>query len=152
MADTANLATCYAGDQLFGIEVAQVQEVTRGGSLTRMPLASPAVCGLLNLRGQVLVAIDLRICLGLIERPAADVPVHVVLKTEAGSVSLLVDRVGDVLALDENAFERPPDTMRGRIRELIRGVYQLETGLLLALDTDKVLNEMKWTSDMGERA
>ena len=79
-------------------------------------------------------------------------PVHVVLKTEAGSVSLLVDRVGDVLALDENAFEQPPDTMRGRIRELIRGVYQLETGLLLALDTDKVLNEMKWTSDMGERA
>ena len=152
MTDTVTLTTCYAGDHLFGIDVAQVQEVTRGGPLTRMPLASPAVCGLLNLRGQVLVVIDLRICLGLMARTKADVPVHVVLKTEAGTVSLLVDRVGDVLTVDEGALERPPGTMRGRIRELIRGVYPMETGVLLALDTDKVLNEMKWTFDMGELA
>ena len=143
MAGTLEFATCYVADQLFGIEVAQVQEVTRGGHLTRLPLAPPPVCGLLNLRGQIVAAIDLRTCLHLGQRADGEPPVHVILKTAAGSVSVLVDRVGDVLAVDESAFEEPPETMSGRIAELVRGAYKLETALLLALDTERLLDQME---------
>ena len=127
----------------------QVQEVTHGGNITRLPLAPSRVCGLLNLRGLIVAVIDLRQCLGLSERPAGDVPVHVILQTDDGCVSLLVDRVGDVLEVDERDFEWPPNTMRGRTRELIRGAYKVNRGLLLALDTAKIVNEMGQTLDMG---
>ena len=150
MAEKLGFASCIVGDLFFGIEVAQVQEVTRGGRLTRMPLAASRVCGLLNLRGQIVAVIDLRQWLHLSERPAGEVPVHVILQTDDGCVSLLVDRVGDVLEVDERDFEWPPDTMRGRTRELIRGEYKLDGGLLLALDTEKILNEMEQTLDRGE--
>ena len=149
MAEKLGFSSCFVGDLCFGIEVEQVQEVTYGGTLTRMPLASSRVCGLLNLRGQIVAVIDLRQCLRLSERPAGDVPVHVILQTDDGCVSLLVDRVGDVLEVDERNFEWPPDTMRDRTRELIRGAYKLDGGLLLALDREKLLTEMEQTLDMG---
>jgi purine-binding chemotaxis protein CheW len=150
MAEKLGFVSCFVGHHSFGIEVAQVQEVTHGGRLTRVPLASSRVCGLLNLRGQIVAVIDLRQWLHLGERPEGDVPVHVILQTDEGCVSLLVDRVGDVLEVDERDFEWPPDTMRGRTRELIRGVYKLDGGLLLALDTEKILSEMEQTLDMGD--
>jgi purine-binding chemotaxis protein CheW len=150
VADVLTLATCYVDDHLFGIEIAEVQEVTRGGHLTRLPLAARPVCGLLNLRGQIVAAIDLRICLHLGERPAGDPPVHVILKSEASCVSVLVDRIGDVLVVDEEDFEPPPDTMRGPIRGFIRGAYKLETALLLALDTERLFNQMERTDETGE--
>ncbi len=150
MAGTVEFATCYVADQLFGIEVAQVQEVTGGGHLTRLPLAPRPVCGLLNLRGQIVAAIDLRACLHLGQRAPGQLPVHVILKTGAGSVSVVVDRVGDVLAVDESAFEQPPETMSGRIGESVRGAYKLDTALLLALDIESLLNQMERTSEMGD--
>ena len=143
-------ATCYVADQLFGIEVSEVQEVTRGGHLTRLPLASRPVCGLLNLRGQIVAAVDLRTCLHLEQRADGQMPVHVILKTGAGSVSIVVDRVGDVLSVDGSAFELPPETVSGPIGELVRGAYKLDTALLMALDTERLLNQMERTSEMGE--
>jgi purine-binding chemotaxis protein CheW len=141
--------SCFVGDLCFGIEVAQVQEVTYGGTLTRLPLASSRVSGLLNLRGQIVAVTDLRRCLGLGERQAGDVPVHMILQTDEGCVSLLVDRVGDVVDVDARDFEMPPATMRGHARELIRGAYKLNDGLLLALDTTRILHDMEQTPDMG---
>jgi purine-binding chemotaxis protein CheW len=150
MDEKLGFASCFVGHLFLGIDVAQVQEVTHGGRLTRMPLASSRVCGLLNLRGQIVAVIDLRQRLHLGERPAGDVPVHVILQTDDGCVSLLVDRVGDMVEVDERDFEWPPHTMRGRVRELIRGAYKLDGGLLLALDTERILNEMEQTPDRGD--
>jgi purine-binding chemotaxis protein CheW len=147
---TVELVSCSVGGHRFGLEVAQVQEVTRGGQLTRLPLAPPAVCGLLNLRGHVVAVIDLRICLGLGERSAGDAAVHMILKTEGAPVSLLVDQVGEVLVVDEDAFLPPSGTMRGRARDLIRCVYNLHDGLVLALDTARILSEMQRTPRLGE--
>jgi purine-binding chemotaxis protein CheW len=147
---TGELASCSVGGHRFGLEVAQVQEVTRGGNLTRLPLGPTAVCGLLNLRGHVVAVIDLRICLELGERPAGATPVHVILKTDGAAVSLLVDEVGEVLVVDEDNFVLPAGTMRGRARDLIRCVYKLDDGLLLALDTAKILGEMERTPQLGE--
>jgi purine-binding chemotaxis protein CheW len=123
----------------FGVAVRQVQEVIRYLEMTRVPLASPVVRGLINLRGQIVTAIDLRRRLALRERPADRLPMNVVIRTEEGPISLLVDEIGDVLEVDQDAFERPPETLSGMSRELIRGAYKLKDRLLLILDTDKTI-------------
>jgi purine-binding chemotaxis protein CheW len=123
----------------FGVAVRQVQEVIRYLEMTRVPLASPVVRGLINLRGQIVTAIDLRRRLALHERPADRLPMNVVIRTEEGPISLLVDEIGDVLEVDQDAFERPPETLTGLSRELIRGAYKLKDRLLLILDTEKAI-------------
>lgn len=132
--------TFFMNGQCYGLDVLQVQEIIRRQEMTRIPLAPPAVVGLINLRGQIVTAIDLRRRLGLPDRPAELEPVNVVVQTEDGAVSLLVDDVGDVLAVSEQTFEPPPDTLQGTARRLIRGAYKLETQLLLILDKDQAVN------------
>ena len=139
MAHKEQLSTCFVDDRLFGIDVATVQEVMSGAELTPVPLAPPIVGGLLNLRGQIVTAIDLRRCLQLPDRPADQLPVNLILRTDEGCTSVLVDAVGDVLEVDDDDFECPPETLRGRSRELIRGAYKLDGRLLLVLDTDEML-------------
>ena len=149
MNEAPGFTSCFVGDLCFGVAVAQIQEVTYGGALTRLPLASRLISGLLNLRGQIIAVTDLRRCLDLEERSERDVPVHLILQTDDGCISLLVDRVGDVINVDERDFELPPETMRGRARELIRGAYKLDGGLLLALNTTQILHDMEQTPDSG---
>lgn len=124
----------------FGIDILQVQEIIRRLEFTRIPLAPPVIEGLVNLRGQIVTAIDMRQRLGLTERPAGRQPTHVVVRTDDGAASLMVDEIGDMMELTEDTFEPPPDTVQGRARELISGVYKLEKDLLLVLDTIKTVN------------
>lgn len=132
-------ATFYAGDRYLGIDVTRVQEVIRSQSITRTPLAADEIRGLINLRGQIVLAFDLRRRLGLPAREDGVPPMNVVVRTHEGLVSLLVDRIGDVLDVDEDLFEEPPETLQGDARELIRGAYKLDDALLLELDTDRAL-------------
>jgi purine-binding chemotaxis protein CheW len=125
--------------QHYGIDVREVQEVVRYQEMTRVPLAPAVVRGLINLRGQIVTAIDLRRRLDLPDRPADRPPVNVVVATDDGAVSLLVDEIGDVLPVSEQAFERPPETLRGAARDLIRGAYKLDDRLLLVLDTERAV-------------
>ncbi len=131
--------TFRVGDLFLGIEVSQVQEVLRFQPMTRVPLAPPAIRGLVNLRGQIIVALDLRRRLSLPDAPPDVQPVNVIVRTVDGAVSLLVDEVEDVISLGDDAFERPPETLQGPIRELIRGVYKLERRLMVALDAEKTI-------------
>ena len=134
-------------DLLFGIEIEDVQEVIRLQELTRVPLAPPVVEGLINLRGQIVTAVDLRRRLELPERPPDLEPMNVVLPAPGGAVSLLVDRVGEVVEVDDDAFEPPPETLRGVARSMIRGTYKLPDALLLVLNVDRVLDvteELGW--------
>src|SRR5262245_42614993 len=105
--------------------------------MTRVPLAPPVVRGLINLRGQIVTAIDLRRRLELPERPADQLPLNVVVQTDDGAVSLLVDEIGDVLEVPASLFESPPETVRGTARELIRGVYKVKDRLLMILDPER---------------
>jgi purine-binding chemotaxis protein CheW len=130
----AQLSTFLVNGYLFGVEVATVQEVIRYQPMTRVPLAPPALSGLINLRGQVIAAVDLRRRLGFPDRTAGELPMDVIVRTQDGMVSLLVDRIGDVVEVSEEAFEEPPDTLVGISRELIRGAYKLDGALLLSLD------------------
>jgi purine-binding chemotaxis protein CheW len=131
--------TFYLDGLVFGVEVEKVQEVIRHQSTTRVPLAPPVLGGLINLRGQIVTAVDLRRRLEMPERPAEMAPMNVVVCTDDGAVSLLVDDIGDVVDVTESAFEPPPDTLQGVSRELIRGAYKLKGALLLLLDTERSL-------------
>jgi purine-binding chemotaxis protein CheW len=134
-------ASCRVGHLLVGVEVDAVQEVTSTAELTTVPLAPPMVSGLLNLRGQIVTAIDLRRSLQLEERPAGERPISLILRAEGGSIGLLVDAVGDVLNVGEDDFEMPPATLRGHLRELITGAYKLDHGLLLVLNTRRIVED-----------
>lgn len=136
------LCTFYLGDLYFGIDVRGVQEVMSHHELTPVPLAPEVITGLMNVRGQIIPALDLRCRLELASRDADEpAPMNVVLQTDDGPVSLLVDRIGDVMEVDEQQFETPPETVTGVARDLIVGTYKLEGQLLLELDTDRLLDE-----------
>lgn len=131
--------TFYLGDQYFGLDVLKVQEIVRHQPLTRVPLAHPMIQGLINLRGQIVTAIDLRKRLDLPEAAADQEPVNVVVQTDDGAVSLLVDEIGDVLEVSEQQFERPPETLQGSARDLIQGAYKLADQLLVILDPELIV-------------
>lgn len=137
MADGRQYCTFCVDGHLFGIDVLQVQEIIRHQPMTRVPLAPAVVRGLINLRGQIVTAIDLRRRMGMSERAADALPVNVVLQTDDGAVSLLVDEIGDVLDVAEGTFERPPATLQGAARDLIAGVFKLDGRLLMILDAER---------------
>ena len=137
MPQATQLCTFYADGLYFGIDVREVQEVLQYQDMVRVPLAADVVEGLINLRGQIVTAIDLRRRLGLPERTSGEDPMNVVVRSDDGAVSLLVDEIGDVVEVDVDQFERPPETLVGPMRDLIVGAYKLESGLLLALDVER---------------
>lgn len=124
---------------LVGIEVHWVAEVIRPQPMTPVPQAGAGVRGLINLRGQIVTAVDLRHRLGL-PAAAADVPQrHVVVRVGDEAVSLLVDEARDVVAVDEASFELVPATVCPATRRYLVGAHQLSDGLLLVLDTEAVV-------------
>jgi purine-binding chemotaxis protein CheW len=133
--------TFYVDGLFLGIDVQQIQEVIRYQAMTRVPLAAAAISGLINLRGQIVTAIDLRCRLGLALRKPGESPMNVVVRDGDNAVSLLVDRIGDVLEVEEDLFEPPPSTVRASVRGLIVGAYKLPDRLLLVLDTEQALSE-----------
>ncbi len=139
MAARRRFCTFWLGDLYYGVDVLRVQEIIGHQAPTRVPLAPPEVRGLINLRGRIVTALDLRRRLGLGEAPDGLRPKGVVVRTEDGVVSLLVDEIGDVLEVEEAAFERPPETLEGEARELIRGACKLPDRLLLILEVDRAL-------------
>ena len=139
MADTHQYSTFFLDGLYFGVAVLKVQELIRHQEMTRVPLAPSMVRGLINLRGQIVTAIDLRCRFDMPERQAGDVPMNVVVRTDDGAVSLLVDEIGDVVEVQEEQFERAPETLRGRANDLVTGVYKMQERLLLVLDVDKTI-------------
>jgi len=140
MTRSEQLCTFFLDGNLFGVPVQQIQEVIRYQEMTRVPLVPQAIRGLINLRGQIVTAIDLRRRLGMSERPAAQLPLNVVVRTGDGVLSLLVDEIGDVIEVDERTFEEVPETLKGIVREMIHGVHRLPERLLLILDTERAVN------------
>lgn len=135
----AQYCTFRLDGHLFCVPVETVQEVLRHQSMTVVPLAPAEVSGLLNLRGQIVVTVDLRVRLGLARRPADAPSVNVVVRTHEGTVSLLVDQIGDVLEPAESAFEVVPDTVPATLRDVVDRVGKLEGELMLVLDTERAV-------------
>lgn len=137
MAKTQQFCTFFLKDQFFGVNVEEVQEVIRYQEMTRVPLVAPVIRGLINLRGQIVMAIDLRRRMGMDDRQDTELPMNVVVRTQEGPVSLLADRVGDVVEVEEETFERPPSTLAENLRPLIKGVHKLDSGLMHVLNTEE---------------
>jgi purine-binding chemotaxis protein CheW len=135
----SQLSTFHVGKYLFGVDVALVQEVVRLQAITPIPLAQPEIAGLINLRGEVLTAIDLRTRLGMSPLESDRDPVNVVIRVDEEPVSLLVDEIGGVLEVSQVPFENTPSTVSERLRGLLLGAYTLPEKLLLALNARKVL-------------
>ncbi len=138
--DRTQYCTFQLGDLFLGVEVTRVQEVIRHQVTTPVPLASPVIGGLMNLRGEIVTTIDLRKRLGLVERADGEDPMNVVIRTDDGVVSLLVDAIGDVIEVVDEDFEPSPSTLPATTRDVIVGVYKLEGRLLLILDCDRILD------------
>jgi purine-binding chemotaxis protein CheW len=137
MSHTSQFCTFYLDKLLFGVELKTVQEVIRSLQVTQVPLAPQVVSGLINLRGQIVTAVDLRRRLELEPRAAGVQAMNVVVRSDDGAVSLLVDEIGDVVEVDDSTFERPPETLRGAVRTIITGVHKLNGRLMMVLDTQK---------------
>lgn len=131
------LATFVLGGAHYGVDVVLVQEALRYQERTPVPLAPAGVAGLVNLRGEVVLSVDLRHRLGMAPLADDDEPMMVVVQVDGEPISLLVDEVGDVVDVEESQFETPPDTLDPVLRELIVGAYKLPEGLLLALDVER---------------
>ncbi|QOY87047.1 chemotaxis protein CheW [Paludibaculum fermentans] len=133
-------ATFVVAGHYFGTDVTQVQEVLRHQAMTPVPLAPPVIRGLINLRGQIVTAIEMRQRLGLPSRGDGEESMNVVVRTEDGVVSLLVDEIGDVVEGEQQAFEAPPESLDPVLRSLVSGIYKLKGRLLLVLDIRQTLN------------
>jgi purine-binding chemotaxis protein CheW len=139
MTATQQFVTFKLDGLLFGIEVGRIQEVLSYQEMTPVPLAPPDVLGLINLRGQIVAAVDLRRRLGLSARAPGQRPVNVVVRDDNDVISLLVDEMGEVVEVVEESFELPPETMDRDSRVLIRGVHKLGRRLMHVLDAEQVI-------------
>lgn len=135
--------TVMLGEQLFGLPISRVQDVFMLERLTRVPLSQPEIAGVLNLRGRIVTAIDMRRRLGLPKREDGKKPMAIGIESKGESYGLLIDSVGEVLKLDETAREPNPVNLDARLARVSAGVHRLEGQLLVVLDVDRVL-------DMGE--
>ncbi|MCU0985869.1 MAG: chemotaxis protein CheW [Acetobacteraceae bacterium] len=141
---TANASQEYVtltvANQLCGIPVLTVRDILGPQQVTRVPLAPPEVAGSLNLRGRIVTAIDLRRRLGLPPAEEGARPMSVVVDTMGEFYSLLVDQVGEVLALEDDAREANPPTLDPRWRGVSLGVHRLQGQLMVVLDVERVLD------------
>jgi purine-binding chemotaxis protein CheW len=134
------LCTFYVADLYMGVSVLDVQEVLNSRPMSSVPLTADCVRGLINLRGQIVTAIDLRRRMGLPDFADEQAWMNLVVRGREGVASLLVDRMGDVVEVLDEDFEPLPGSVEGRFRELMRGVYKLDGRLLLLLDIEKALH------------
>ncbi|MPZ09963.1 MAG: chemotaxis protein CheW [Kiloniellaceae bacterium] len=138
-ADKEDFVTFFIAEQLFGIPVLKVQDVLSAHNITRIPLAPPEIAGSLNLRGRVVTAMDVRLRLGLPARESES-SMSIVAEHDGELYSLMVDSVGEVLALKTSDWERNPPTLDPKFREYSLGIYRLERKLLVVLDVNRLLD------------
>lgn len=135
------LLTFTLANQLFGVPVLQVNGVLRQQAITPTPLAPPAVAGVLNLRGRIVTAIDVRRCLKQPEREIDASSMSVVVEQNNELFSLMIDSVGDVLLLSKATFEEPPTTLDPEWRDVSSGIHKLDDKILVILDVERLLKK-----------
>ena len=134
----SEFVTAVIGGQLFGLPISRVQDVFMPERLTRVPLASSEIAGVLNLRGRIVTVVDMRARLGL---PKADdgKPMAVGVDQRGESYGLLIDQIGEVLRLPDDSREDNPVNLDPRMAKLAGGVHLLDGQLMVVLDVDRVL-------------
>jgi purine-binding chemotaxis protein CheW len=132
--------TFTTGGQIFGLPIARVQEVFRPSRITRVPLAGAQFAGVLNLRGRIVTAIDMRSRLELHAREQGQAAMAIGIESGAESFGLLVDTLGEVLKLPDAEREANPVNLDRKLARVSAGVYRLDGQLMVVLDVDRVLD------------
>ena len=134
---TRQFATFRFGIHLFGLPIEDVIEINRSLVITPVPLAPSYVAGVVNLRGQILTAIHLGRRLGMPERVSeSDGLNNLIIGNREEPVSLLVEGIGDVIAVPEDQIEPPPDLIEGLDTRFVKEVCKLPDRLLIVLDAE----------------
>jgi len=135
------LVTLTIDDQVFGIPILAVQDIVEPFQITPVPLAPSAVAGVMNLRGRIVNVIDLRHCLGDLSYEEKEGQMGVTVEYQHDLYTLLVDTIGDVIAVEQNLIEKPPATLRESLRKLCHGIIRRQENLLVVLDVEKILDQ-----------
>ena len=140
MGATLQFATFRVAELLLGIELSQIKELMRSQDMARVPLAPTAVEGLINLRGQIVTALDMRRIFGIQPlRNREILPMNIIISAEGGAVSLLVDAICDVVDVPLAASTQLPANLSAGQKGLLKEVYRLKSGLLLVVDLSRVI-------------
>ena len=133
-------STFHVADFYFGILTMAGVEVSNQFEVTPAPLGPPEVAGFINLRGQIVTAIDMQVRLGMPPRQPNQGKIALFFKEKDAIFCLLVDEANPILELNESSFEQPPSNLPERARDIISGVYKLPNQLLLILETHKIVS------------
>jgi len=134
-----DFVTFFIEDQLFGIPVLQVQDILTPDSIASIPLAPPEVAGSINLRGRIVTVIDVRTRLGLTGKDEDHMGMGVTVEHQNDLYTFLVDKVGEVLSMQPDQFEKNPNTLDPLWRDFAIGVYRLDGQLMVVLDVERLL-------------
>jgi purine-binding chemotaxis protein CheW len=151
MSDSQLYCTFHVGNQHYGVPVDDVQEVLSENHITSMPLSPPAILGLMNIRGQIVPAVAMRRVLSDQQDVDMESAMNVVVRHDGVEISLVVDRIDDVIHVAKNAIERPPDTLNRSLKRFIRGVVQMAGELLLILDVHAVLADERCRQSLEQQ-
>ena len=135
----SEFVTAVIGGQLFGLPISRVQDVFMPERVTRVPLSSAEIAGVLNLRGRIVTVIDMRARLGLARADDGKPPMAVGVDLRGESYGLLIDQIGEVLRLPEASREENPVNLDPRMAKFAGGVHRLDGQLMVILDVDRVL-------------
>jgi purine-binding chemotaxis protein CheW len=131
--------TAMIGGQLFGLPIARVQDVFMPDRMTQVPLSSPDIAGILNLRGRIVTVIDMRCRLGVKQQKSEQPPMAIGIECRGESYGLLIDDIREVMKLPDSMLEDNPINLDARLAQLSIGVIRLDSQLLVVLDIDRVL-------------
>ena len=143
--ETIQYVTIYISEQLFGLPISRVHDVFVPESVTRVPLSQAEIAGVLNLRGRIVTAIDMRKRLGLVSLKDRSNLMAIGIEFKEESYGLIIDSVGEVLDLSEASREAVPSNLDPRWADIAAGVHRLESELMVILDVDRVLGDMVTT-------
>ena len=150
MAGSEKYSTFYLNGICFGVPVECVQEVMEFQEITAVPLSPVVLPGIINLRGQIITTIDLKTRLELSGEGGSAQPMMIVVRTSDGPINLVVDRIGNVMDVDPERFEKPTETLKPGVRSVTTHVCKLEDRLLLVLDTEKIIHLQDGQGDTTE--
>jgi purine-binding chemotaxis protein CheW len=131
--------TAMVGEQLFGVPIARVQDVFQPDRMTRVPLSSQDIAGILNLRGRIVTVIDMRCRLGMAQHKTGQPPMAIGIECRGESYGLLIDKIGEVMRLADSMRENNPVNLDARLAQVSSGIIRLDSQLLVVLDIDRVL-------------
>jgi purine-binding chemotaxis protein CheW len=146
----ANYLTFFIGKSQFCIPAEKVVEINRNCDYTIVPGAPEVIKGILNLRGQLIVAFDMSSLLGVASEPSLSNAVSILVKVDSSTISLMVDRVGDILVLGESTFESPPNNFSFHMRNAVLGAHKLPDSLLIIIDPNLFINQLTTTTSATE--